>query len=417
MVAWAVFGLWVKAGFAEAGRSAPSERAGSVGLPAPSGPYAIGRRALDLVDPQRGDAFSAEPERNRELMVYVWYPARPGSLRATAEYLPGARQLEADPAARDAMRDEIGSRWREVVSGAIRSHAMNDAEPARRSGGFPVVLFSHGASATTFSYTAQIEDLVSHGYVVVAIEHTDAAGVVLFPNGQVRLYREPRAPVAGAAVDPMQAMIASAEIGTQTGAEDLRFVLDVLMESRERLQKVMNFAEVAAVGHSAGGTLTLRACQIDPRIRVCVSEDGSVNPVGAYFDYPGAVAPAQPVLFLDIAFDPNDEMLARLGETRAQWNGFLAHSHGQMKACGAGSYRVILSGAGMGHGSFSDGPLLNAKPGSKKRESARKNLLLAEELLRQFLEKHLRDAPAPMLDQRAEMPAGVLVERVGKRMP
>ena len=37
----------------------------------------------------------------------------------------------------------------------------------------------------------------------------------------------------------------------------------------------------SAVGHSAGGTVTARACQIDRRIKACISEDGEVNPVGA----------------------------------------------------------------------------------------------------------------------------------------
>ncbi|MGC1781891.1 MAG: alpha/beta fold hydrolase [Acidobacteriaceae bacterium] len=280
-------------------------------LPVPSGKYSVGRQAFDWIDTTRADQFSTEPAKHRELMVYIWYPAKRPAEQPRGEYFPGASKLADNPAAQRALRNEFGPSWPLIASGLIASHAISNTPPAHRPGGFPVILFSHGYSATTFSYTAQIEDLVSHGYVVVAIEHTDAAGIVVFPDGRIRLFHDSPAPPSPPK-NPLQAMIASAEAETQTGAEDVRFVLDTLAKKKIPLTKILDLKRVAAVGHSYGGTLTVRACQLDPRIRACVSEDGDVNPVGAFFDYPDHASFKQPFLLIEPDRHYSDAELARM---------------------------------------------------------------------------------------------------------
>ena len=343
-------------------------------------------------------------------MVYVWYPARSSPKAPSGEYFTYAGELDKNPDSKQAALDMFGASWKQIVAGSVRSHAATNAHPVMEK--FPLILFSHGYSATTFSYTAQIEDLVSHGYVVVAVEHTDAAGLVRFPDHHIRLFRNPPAPSAPAK-DPLQAMIASAEQGTQIGAEDLRFVLDALGKESFPLSKLMDLTQVAAVGHSYGGTLTVRACQLDTRIKACISEDGEVNPVGAFFDYPDHASMKQPFLFIEGANHPTDVELARMRESRVQWNGFLAHEHEQLDRCGAGSYFVQVERPGMVHSSFSDGPILNASD-PKPASVALANLLLTERLERSFLDKYLRDAPAPLLDQSDKTEAGLKIERIGQ---
>lgn len=386
--------------------------ASNLPLPAPAGPYAIGRQAFDWIDKGRLDQFSSTSEKHRELMVYIWYPAQPSPQTSDAPYFPAADELDENPAAQEAARDIFGSTWPQIVAGSIRSHAVADAVPVENRGKFPVVLFSHGYSATAFSYTAQIEDLVSHGYVVVAIEHTDAAGLVRFPDGHVRLFRDPQS--SPSAKDPLQAMVASAEVGTQTGAEDLRFVLDTLSAKTTTLANMMDLNRVAALGHSYGGTLTARACQIEPRIKACISEDGEVNPVGAFFDYPDHKPITQPFLLIEIANHPTDLELAHMRESRVQWDDFLKHEREQLDSCGAGSYYILLNRPDIAHSSFSDGPILNAAPGSTQASIALENLLLIERLDRNFLDKSLNGEAAPLLDKTVEVPPGVRVEHVGR---
>jgi predicted dienelactone hydrolase len=383
----------------------------SAELPVPSGSFAIGRSTLHLTDNARPDVFSSTPGKHRELMVYIWYPARPLPNAPSGEYFPYAGEIDKNPDSKQAALDMLGASWKQIVAGSLRSHAIPDAPPAAESERFPVILFSHGYSATTFSYTAQIEDFVSHGYVVVAVEHTDAAGLVRFPDHHVRLFRNPPAPPS--ATTPLQAMIASAKQGTQIGAEDLRFVLDALGKESFPLSKLIDLRHVAAVGHSYGGTVSARACQLDARIQACVSEDGEVNPVGAFFDYPDHASMKQPFLFIELAGRHTDAELARMGETRLQWNGFLAHEHEQIDQCGAGSYFVSLDRPGMAHSSFSDGPILNATDATLA-SVALANLRLTERLERSFLDKYLKGAPAPLLDQPDKAESGMIIERVGQ---
>lgn len=391
----------------------PSSVAVSPALPIPSGPYSIGRQSSDLTDRSRTDPFAAGEKKHRELMVYVWYPVQHANHQLAGEYVPRARELDNIHDAREAAQNEFGPRWPLIVSGSITSHAIANALPIARAGKFPVILFSHGVSDTTFSYTAQIEDFVSHGYVVVAIEHTDAAGVVLFPDGRIRLYHDAPAPTP-APNDPLQAMIASAQTGAQTGAQDVRFVLNELEEGAIPVAQIMDLNRVAAVGHSYGGTLTTRACQLDIRIKACISEDGEVNPVGVYFDYPDQASFKQPFLFLDIDRHPTDDLLARMGESRNQWEQYVTHEHQQLNSCKPGSYHVVLNGIGMTHASFSDGLLLSATPGSHEASTALGNLLLTEMLERSFLDKVLKKEPAPLLDLTDNAQSGIEVEHIGR---
>src|SRR6202044_3311740 len=48
-------------------------------LPPPRGPYPIGRSLVQWHD----------KIRNRDLMVFIWYPAIPGAAGGRCEYLPG----------------------------------------------------------------------------------------------------------------------------------------------------------------------------------------------------------------------------------------------------------------------------------------------------------------------------------------
>jgi acetyl esterase/lipase len=178
--------------------------------------------------------------------------------------------------------------------------------------------------------------------------------------------------------------------------------------------KNMDLTRVAAVGHSAGGTLSVRACQLDLRIKACISEEGEVNPVGAFFDYPDHNVLGQPFLLIEVDWRPTDDLLARMHESRRQWDDYLAHKRRQLESCTAGSYHVVLSGAGMTHASFSDGLLLSALPGSVEASAALSNLLLTETIDRSFLDKYLKNEPAPVLDQPERTPSGVGVEYLGR---
>jgi predicted dienelactone hydrolase len=88
------------------------------------------------------------------------------------------------------MEEEFESNWPLVVSGAVTSHTLESAAFAKRPRKFPVVIFSHGVGGSSFESTGLFEDLVSHGYVVAAVEHTYLAAAVAFPSGRIVVFHQ-----------------------------------------------------------------------------------------------------------------------------------------------------------------------------------------------------------------------------------
>lgn len=130
-------------------------------LPAPAGPFGVGRIRYEWIDSLRPDMHSANPLKHRDLMVYLWYPSQKATSGKTGMYLPGAVQMNADPSVQAAMKAEFEDNWPSIVSGAIDSHAVDNAPVAKAPKEFPVVIFSHGNGGMSFEYTSLIEDMVS----------------------------------------------------------------------------------------------------------------------------------------------------------------------------------------------------------------------------------------------------------------
>jgi hypothetical protein len=57
-------------------------------LPSPTGVFSVGRLSLEFVDPDRPELFSDDPNAHRELVLWLWYPARSDSTAERADYLP-----------------------------------------------------------------------------------------------------------------------------------------------------------------------------------------------------------------------------------------------------------------------------------------------------------------------------------------
>jgi hypothetical protein len=131
-------------------------------LAAPSGPYAVGTARLTLVDSSRGDPTRGEYNAPRRLVVQVWYPAEspPAAGKRVATYVPELADLSAD----------LAEAYPDIRFDTLTTHAVWDAAPiaARR---FPLVVFSHGMNTMRVFYTALVQDLASHGFVVAAIDH------------------------------------------------------------------------------------------------------------------------------------------------------------------------------------------------------------------------------------------------------
>ena len=118
-------------------------------------------------------------------------------------------------------------------------------------------------------YTSMGEDLASHGYIVVAIEHPYFTGPVTYPDGRVALSLD------SASLNP-----AALQGIAATMTEDQRFVLTWLQQHQSDralpFSTAMDLGRVGAYGHSVGGSAALQLARTDSRVKSGVNLDGTV---------------------------------------------------------------------------------------------------------------------------------------------
>jgi dienelactone hydrolase len=232
-------------------------------LPKPTGPYAVGRALFDWKDPKRNDPYSAAVGKQRELMVWLWYPATTSPQSKAAEYIPSAWASELP--------------WRPVtIPSRVRVHAVADAPIAADRQAHPVLVFSTGFGNLPSDYTSLIEDIVSHGYVVLGITNTYSAPVVRFPDGRVAGHLAEASFPRG----PEQAIRAAGNRMVKVWAADLHFAIDSLvqmnLDSKTRFYGRLDLARLGLFGQSFGGAAAAEACSADPRCKAAADIDGNL---------------------------------------------------------------------------------------------------------------------------------------------
>lgn len=226
-------------------------------LPAPTGSYQIGRTTQHWIDTSR-DEPNTDEEDYREIQVSIWYPADIDPNTAPSAYfdiLEGGREGEAAKA--------WGvNRIPELFDWA--SHAYTDAAISDAEANYPVLIFSPGYTAIAEQYTVQIEELVSHGYIVLSINHPYTSGVTILSDGSVVTAKPP-----------------NCSIGSSTKAADIIFALDELEKLNSNDSENMFFSrldleKIGALGHSGGAGAVIKASAVDERIQAVISEDAAM---------------------------------------------------------------------------------------------------------------------------------------------
>jgi alpha-beta hydrolase superfamily lysophospholipase len=335
-------------------QSAQGKAPTAIDLPRPTGALPVSRTSFHWTDPTRPDDVGRKTPR--ELMVHLWYPARPSSGAEAGPYVPNVALLSGvlDPAHFEVLQ-------------AARVHASTDQPVAPSPSRFPVLIFSHGNQTSSFLYASIIEEVVSHGYVVAAIDHPGEALFTIFPDERVVPYSEEGRPQPGAA--GYQDDIARYLRGlVQRRAADITFTMTQLEKlnatAGQRFFQRLDMSRTGAMGHSNGGIAAALACD-SRRVKACVNLDGRAesgpNLRDGVRDKPGAplLYFAKPIRSL------TDDELKQQRLTRAEFDRSRTHTlqrdDSLMEVAPAGSYGVILKDAS--HETFSDEPLL-VSPGS-----------------------------------------------------
>jgi predicted dienelactone hydrolase len=234
--------------------ASPVSTVTQLSLPPPTGPERIGQVTTHLIDRSRADPWVAS-EKVRELMVTVWYPARTVRGHQRADWVtPG-----------------VAARINPPDTGFTLpvTHGYVGAPPA--AGRHPVILYSPGFGTERTTGTVLVEDLVSHGYVVVTIDHTHDASLVEFPDGRI----------AESAIEPPTSPEEEEKLLEKVidvRVRDTRFVLDQLRKMP--LARTMDLSRIGMFGASIGGTTAADVMLADRRVQAGINLDGSfIGPI------------------------------------------------------------------------------------------------------------------------------------------
>jgi predicted dienelactone hydrolase len=317
-------------------------------LPAPTGPYAVGRDVLHLVDPGRADPWV--PTVRRELMVSLYYPARrgtgtPAPYASTAEVAQtlAAQGLPIPPEALSTARTNA------------RDHA------ARLPGRWPLVVLSPGFGAPRWTLTALAEDLTSRGYAVASIDHAYEAAGAAFPRGIL--------PCVACTAARTAADLRRATAGRGV---DVSFAIDELVR---RFPAMLDRRRIGMAGHSLGGAAAVSAMVRDRRVLAGVNLDGAFgDPV------PANGLDHRPFLLLG-----TDDAVHRPGGTDRTWDLAWQRLDGPKR---------WLTVAGTDHLSFSDLPVFASQLSLGGTE---RPVVITRAYVAAFLDRWLRHRPRRLL--------------------
>jgi dienelactone hydrolase len=364
-------------------------------LPMPTGPHSVGRVSYDWVDHARFDIYAGNPAARRELVLFVWYPASPQATAEFAPYLPSAWAPTAE--------------FLGINVAGLRSHAVPGAPVAADSAAYPVLLLSP-SGFPPLMLSAIAEELASHGFVVVGVNHTYETTVTPFADGRAI----PMNPAAtGGALGPQVG--SHAEIFRQRAsvceykAADLASVADQLenlnADPTGPFIGQLDLARLGAVGHSFGGNAALELCRTDERCRAAVNLDGALwSDVGRV----GLDRPALQVLAEHAEFARTGEDAVKAGAApNVEWfeaeKAITLGGWRNVQQRAQPGYTVQISGAS--HISFMDVPFLPVTPGSIVKPALdaikiqpHRMWRVTCDLLLAFFARHLNGAAAQLLD-------------------
>jgi predicted dienelactone hydrolase len=275
---------------------------GAAELPTPTGPNPVGTTSWILTDASRPETFAA-PGTKRQVEVVAWYPAAAAGGGETAPYLRSGLAEARSLGILTGRPDDFNG------LADLKTHSWIDAEIAAAPAKFPVLVFSHGYLAVPSSYTALLEDLASHGYVVLSIVHPYEASASTLADGTTATFLGPDHALRpeirsvldewGREDEALKSVTETADRKDQlrrlraylSGLRQTRLVLERWVQAIRlvldrlpslppatlpgRLAARLDLGRVGVFGHSMGGVSAGQFCLEDPRCLAGLNLDGS----------------------------------------------------------------------------------------------------------------------------------------------
>jgi predicted dienelactone hydrolase len=249
-------------------------------FPKPSGPYAIGTLTYHWIDMRRPELFTIDPSEHRELIAQVWYPAEDEPSAPRAPYIQDAEVVTPAIGRLMHLPGFVFSYLKYVSTNAVSSAPVSDRQPR-----YPLLIYLSGVDGFRSVSTFQIEELVSHGFIVVGLDQPGIAPSMRLSDGRQILgwSRDQIQPFIMQSVDPQPKAPAIIGKALPDGivpyfAQDASFALDQLTEINQSdpnhiLTGRLDLKHAGTFGVSLGGMDAAEACLKDPRLKACLIMD------------------------------------------------------------------------------------------------------------------------------------------------
>ncbi|AWB46578.1 acetylhydrolase [Paenibacillus sp. CAA11] len=376
-------------------------------LPKPSGEFKVGTEAFHFMDTSRDETYTEDKNDKRELIVQIWYPAAKsgGSAEESTLFPQDQKLFQAYMQAYSSyfgLPAPLLDYWKYNRSS---SYEGADVLPAKSP--YPVVLLSHGMGVGRILHTSQAENLASHGYIVVAVDHTYSTLATAFPDGRV----------TGLLTKPSQDQLyEDSRSILQMWNKDISFVVDQLEKINggiiaSRFKGKLDMNHIGIMGHSFGGAAAFEAVNSDPRIKAGVNMDGTLYESGDRSPLKKPFMFMESEEFMKVNEDQakyrktpiTDEELQKLKFTRQQFSTVLAHRERELKVMDhvmqqEGSAVIYIEGAK--HFNFTDlqlySPLINLTGMTGSIQGTRGAEVVNRYVL-EFFNEHLRGMKSKLL--------------------
>ncbi len=239
-------------------------------FPRPSGPFPVGVAAYHLVDKNRLE--DATPSDKRELMVNILYPSDRDNKNMTFPYQPAKMAALATYRAQGSIIP--GFVWR-CLLGNIMDFAQPNALISSKKSSYPLIVFLPGIGGDNL-YQVYLEDLASHGYIVVELEPAGDVPIVVFPDGRVV---ELRAQFRAAMEQNNRNQIYDYRTKAHyRWLHDIEFVVKKLEQINDEVAspfyQKLDLHNVGFMGHSHGGWVMADFCATHDMCKAGINLDG-----------------------------------------------------------------------------------------------------------------------------------------------
>lgn len=211
------------------------------------GPHAVGTLTFEI--PSTGDA--------PPLVAQVWHPTDDAMGGSATPWLPDPALAPRFP-------------WQRIGSAPSRARSG----VAVSNGTWPLLWYEHSWTGHRAENIAQVENLASRGFIVVAVDHPGQAASVRHADGHVVATQLPDHP----------------DLSSETAVASFLDLADACLERRltniarvkaalkdgvsPSLSGYLDLERMGVFGFSFGGTCALRLCARDPAFVAGANEDG-----------------------------------------------------------------------------------------------------------------------------------------------